>query len=295
MTRHARLLCLLCLLGAVPAAAADADPVLVAVDGRPIRRGEVADLLWRRHASAGLQELVDQVLIDRAAEALKVAPDKAEVEARLKRIQSQFPDEKTFSERLAAGGSSREQIRASIEEQVRRESLVVRAKGLSVTDGELKGFFEAEKERLGAPQTVRLRHILLASEKEAGDFLIAVRAGADFARLASQVSLDAGTKDKGGDLGFVAKGMLPPELERVALGLKPGEVGGPARTSLGFHLVKAEEVRPAKPPVFKEIRDDLRQALLADKIAKAWPGYLAELRQGAKYEPGQAGPAPQPR
>jgi len=61
-------------------------------------------------------------LIKQASEADKVAPDMAEVEARLKRFQSQFPDEAAFKQRLAANGTSLEAMRARTEEQVLLES-----------------------------------------------------------------------------------------------------------------------------------------------------------------------------
>jgi parvulin-like peptidyl-prolyl isomerase len=63
-------------------------------------------------------------------------------------------------------------------------------------------------------------------------------------------------------------------------------VSGVVKTSLGFHILTGEEVRAAKPADFKTSKNDLKQAILADKISKAWPGYLQELRDKAKYETG---------
>lgn len=277
---------------AVPAAAAPAPQtdLLVTVNGVPVRRSAVADQAFRQYGTAVLNQLVDDILVRQASESLKVKADDKEVEARLKRIQGQFKDEATFKERLAATGQSLENLRAQISEQVMREQLVIKAKQITVTDAEAKDFFEANKEKLATAEAIRLRHILVASEKEANDFLIAVRAGADFARLASQVSTDAGTKDKGGDLGFISKGMLQPDLEKVVFSLKPGEAGGPVRSAVGFHLFKAEELRAPKPAVFKDVQKDLKAALVADRIGKAWPDYLKELRDKAKIQPAQAAP-----
>jgi len=90
--------------------------------------------------TAVLNEMAEEILIKQASEADKVAPDMAEVEARLKRFQSQFPDEAAFKQRLAANGTSLEAMRARTEEQVLLESLVTKAKALSVTDEEAKVF-----------------------------------------------------------------------------------------------------------------------------------------------------------
>ena len=272
-------------LAVFPLSAFAADPaVLVTVNGVPVRRSEVADRAFQQHGPAILQAMVDEILISQAAQAMKMKPDTKEVVARLKRIRSQFPDEATLQQRLAATGQSLEGVRSQLDEQVKREQMVVKAKGLSVGDAEMKDFFDANKERLGTPEAVRVRHIVVGTQKEANDFLVAVRAGADFARLASQVSLDNATKDKGGDLGFVSRGMLLPEIEKLVFSLKAGEASGPLQSAAGFHLFKAEEVRAATPAVFKNVQSDLKAALLADKITKAWPGFLQELRGKAKIE-----------
>lgn len=278
------ILCLALLSAAVAASAKEAN-VMVTVNGVPVRRTEVMERAFRQFGNTVLSSMVDDILIRQAAESLKVKADAKEVDARLRRIQSQLPDEATFKAKLAASGSSLEGLRAQIADQVTREELAVKTKNLSVTDAEVKEFFNANKEKLGAPEALRLRHILVANEKEAGDFLIAVKAGADFARLASQVSLDKATKDKGGDLGFVSRGMLQPEIEKVVLSVKAGELGGPVQSAVGFHIFKVEEIRPATPAVFKDIGEDLKAALLAEKVNKAWPVLLQELRDKGKIVP----------
>lgn len=270
-----------------PAATEEGDKaVLVQVNGVPITRAQVLERVFRQYGTSVLNEMADDILVRREAERLAVKADAREVQAGLKRIRDQFKDEATFKERLTATGTNPEEIRARIEEQVVREALVAKARNIKVTESEARDFFEANRERLGAPESVRLRHILVATEREANDFMVALRAGgADFAKLASQASQDAGSREKGGDLGFVSRGLLLPEIEKAAFALKSGEVAGPVRTQLGFHIFKAEEVLAAKPAVFKEIKQDLVKALEAERIAKAWPDYLQELRRKGKYEP----------
>jgi len=266
------------------AAAPKAPAVLAIVNGVPIKRVEMMDRAWKQYGTAVLNDTIDDILIHQASKFLAVKPDAQEVAARLRRIMSQFPDEATFSARLAATGTSLPQLRGQIEEQVLRENLVAKAKGLQVTEAELKAAFDANKDRLASPDAIRIRHIVVANEKEAADFLIAIKAGADFAKLASQVSLDNGTKDRGGDAGFLSHGMLLPELEKAISGLKPGQVAGPVKTPLGYHLLKVEEIRPAAPAVFDNVKGELRASLLADKVSKAWPDFLRELRAKAKIE-----------
>jgi foldase protein PrsA len=262
--------------------------VLVIVNGVSIKLSEAADRAWKQYGEAILNQMGDEILVKQAAGALQLKAGPKEVEARIQRIQGQFPDEATFKQRLEASGAGLAELRRQIEDQVLREILVIKAKDIKVTDGEVKEYFDANKEKLAAQESVKLRSFTVAGEKEANDFMVALKAGADFAKLASQVSLDQATKAKGGDMGYVARGMLRPELEKAAFALRPGELAGPVRVTNGFMIFKAEEFKPAKPAVFAEISERLKQALLADKIGKAWPGYIQELRDRAKYEiPGE--------
>lgn len=269
---------------ALAAPKAKTSDVLATVNGVAIKRGEAMDRAWKQYGTAVLNEMADEVLVRQAAESLKVKADPAEVEARFKRVQGQFQDEKAFELSLANRGLSAADLRAQIAEQVLRETLLIKAKSLSASEAEAKEFFDANKDRLGAPAAIRLRHAMVASEKEAADFAAALRAGADFAKLASQVSLDDATKDRGGDLGFISKGMLQADMEGVVFALKPGEISSPVKSVNGYHVFKVDETRPAKAAVYADMKNDLLRALLADKVTKAWPGYLEELRAKAKYE-----------
>lgn len=281
---------------AVSTALAQDASVLVTVNGTPIKRAEAVERAWKQYGTAVLNLMADDILVNQAAAARKVKADAKEVDARLKRIRDQFADEATFKSRLEASGTTLAALKAQIEDQVMREALVTKAKDLKVTDAEVKDFFEANKDKLASAESVHLRHILVAGEKEANDFLVAIKAGADFARLASQVSQDAATRERGGDLGFIAKGLVIPEIEKAAFALKAGEVSPVVKTQLGFHILKVDEVRAPKPAVFDAVKKDLKAAILADKISKAWPGFLQELRDKAKYEsPAPAGAAAAPK
>lgn len=279
---------LVLLAAAAPARAAVSD-VLVTVDGAPISRAQAMDLSFRRCGGEIVNALVEDVLESKAVRVHGVKADAKAVAARLKRVSAQFPDEATLRARLSESGATLEGLRAQIERDVLRERLVAKVKKVTITDAEVRQFYAANQEKLAQPPTRSLRHLLVAGENEARDFAVALRAGADFARLASSVSLDQATKARGGDLGFVSAGMLPPDIEKVVFALKPGEISAPVRSPSGFHLFKLEESRPGRLAAFQEIATDLKQNLLAERIATAWKSYVQELRAAAKIELPQGG------
>lgn len=285
---------LLPLLCALPlAAAAPADPELVRVNGVAIRRSEVVERLLKRFGAQTVDDMVDELLLRQAAAAQKVTAPEAEIERRLERVRSQFGSPELFLSQLEQAGTSVSRLKEEISEEIVRERLIVKAQGLKVSDDELKKAFEENKDKLGAPPAVHLRHILVKDEKEAQELVKKIEKGAEFAPLARQHSLAASGKAAGGDYGFVSRGMLPPEIDEIAFALKPGElkvVPGPR----GQHILQAVATRPAKPAAFDEIKEDLRELLLTEKIKKAAPAYLHELRRKADISAPGSAPAKKP-
>ena len=279
--------------------------VLATVNGTPITRGTIVSRLWSLHANEALNQLVDETVIAQALAAwqAKAGPTekgsfKNAVEARLQRVKAQFLDEAAFNASLRNSGVTLEAFQQQLESQVEREMLLMSAKNISVSEKEASDFFTANKERLGSPEAVHLRHILVSTDQQAKDLLVAIRVGADFSKLAREISLDSVSKEKGGDLGFVSRGMLQPDIEKVVFGLKIAEVSEPVKGPLGYHLFKVEEARPAMPAVFGTLQEDISRALLAQKITQAWPDFLQELRATAKIVPAPGvsyTPAAQPK
>ncbi len=118
-----------------------------------------------------------------------------------------------------------------------------------------------EQETVAAVPTsgpqVRARHILLTSEEDAALAKERLDAGEDFGELAAEMSLDTGTKEQGGDLGWFPKGVMTPTFEDAAFALEPGQVGEPFQSPFGFHIIevleRAEDV-PLAPEVLNQLQ-----------------------------------------
>lgn len=101
-------------------------------------------------------------------------------------------------------------------------------------------------ERKGEKEFVRASHILFQLTRPdsnqvkatARDVLQKAKAGEDFATLAAKYSMDPGTAQKGGDLGWFAKGRMVPEFEQACFKARVGEIVGPVRTAFGLHIIK---------------------------------------------------------
>jgi len=147
------------------------------------------------------------------------------------------------------------------------------------TEEALKQRYEQEKARFQEPEQRLASHILVRVEEgadAAAQAAAKARAealaqqarapGADFAALARAESADTGSKDAGGDLGWVTKGMMEQPFEDALFAMEPGTVAGPVKTSFGWHVLQLREVKAGRQTPFEEARAQLeREQLEADR------------------------------
>jgi peptidyl-prolyl cis-trans isomerase D len=144
------------------------------------------------------------------------------------------------------------------------------AQNLQITDEELRRIYQSEPDRFRTPERVKVRHILLKttekSEEEkakikakAEDLLKQLKNGADFAALAKAHSEDAGTKENGGDLGWITRGQTVENFEKTAFALKPNELSGVITTEYGYHILQVLEKEPARLRPFEEVKAELAE------------------------------------
>ncbi len=145
-------------------------------------------------------------------------------------------------------------------------------------------------------ERLRLRHILIKykedatpeEKKAAEDKALSVRKdldnGLDFDAAAEKYSDDKDTAKRGGDLGYIIKGMLPPEIEAVAFKLQVGENSQPVESKFGWHILRLEEKRAAQKLHYEAVKDDLEQVLAQNSFATELGSYIKDLHKDAKIQ-----------
>lgn len=185
----------------------------------------------------------------------KIAPSDAEIKAAYEKNKSKYQVPERRSVRYALLDVN--QLRQNIQ----------------ISDEELKKQYLANIQQYQVPNQVHVQHILFRTvgktdaevaevQKKAEDVLKQAKRGAKFDELAKKYSEDPGSKDKGGDLGWIRQGQTVPEFEKAAFSLAPGQISDLVKTQYGFHIIKVLEKETAHTKAFEEVKASIRAPLL---------------------------------
>ncbi len=225
-----------------------------------LRRSIVADIID------------DELLVQEAQRDTTIKVTEEEVvqgvEAQVKSVRGRFTSEVDYTAELRkAGFDTPDEYRRWTADNIRRSFYRTRylehlkqrdrLKPVAPTEREMRAYFEANKGSLEQrPPTVSFKQIIVApratdaakarARAQADSIVAELRKGADFATAARRFSQDAGTKDKGGDLGWQRRGTFLPEFERVEFQLKPGAISDPVETAFGYHIIQVVRAQPTE-------------------------------------------------
>ncbi|WP_420266147.1 peptidylprolyl isomerase [Candidatus Magnetominusculus dajiuhuensis] len=150
---------------------------------------------------------------------------------------------------------------------------------IKVTPEEAKDYYDKNPKEFMMPDQIRASHILLKTEDEAKKVLEKVKKGGDFATVAMDNSIDKVSGQKGGDLGFFAKGQLDPSFDEAVFKLKKGEIGPVVKTQFGYHVIKVVDTKPSAKVEFEPSKTMIIQYLTSEKQKKAFDGYVAQIEK----------------
>jgi len=260
-----------------------------------------------------LDQLIAQKLLLQEAKKRNIKVTKRELADGIKTVKSRFPSDQMFLQELKKENLTEKQFEKQIEEQIMVLKLteeVVKKNMVKPTENDARELFnkivklidkkdvklqgdEQDELKLLAQlvqryfdEQVRVRHILIrvapnASQKEkeeAKKKIMEIKSridkGEDFTTLAQKFSEDPGSKDRGGDLGFIAKGDTVEEFEKAAFSLKEGQVSDIVETKYGYHIIKVIERKPKRTPDFEQIKEDLIQFLARKNAEKSYDEFV---------------------
>jgi peptidyl-prolyl cis-trans isomerase C len=240
-----------------------------------------------------LENMIGFELLWQEAQRQKLVATDQEVD---EMIGNYFRSKEQMAGFLASQGMTEENLRLNFRKNLSLQKLLETiSRTLTVGDAEVGKKYKENLERYKVPDQVRARHILVKVEKDADEatrkaarekaeaILKEIRGGGDFSAQAKAVS-DCPSKMEGGDLGFFTRDQMVQPFAEAAFALKPGEVSGVVETEFGYHLIKAEESKPAHTLTQEEVAEDIRSEIRNTMLAQAVKDRTAALRTKAKVE-----------
>lgn len=222
---------------------------------------------------------VERLLLLQAAKKLGVAVSAEEVDRRVLRLSADYPAGR-FDEALVRGQLPLEDLKRKTAEQLTVEKLLQEHvyPRVAATEQELRSHFESHEAEFSAPEEVRAAQIVVKELDEARRVQAQLRAGKKFGELARKYSISPEAA-AGGDLGFFARGVMPPAFDAVVFELGVGESSDVVGTDYGFHIFRVLEKRPARKRDFASARQSVEERLLKQKRIEAEAEFLASLRE----------------
>jgi peptidyl-prolyl cis-trans isomerase D len=158
-----------------------------------------------------------------------------------------------------------------------------------VTDQQVQQYYQQHQKDFQVPEEVKVRHILIkvatgadaktdaAAKQKAEDLLKQIKAGGDFDALAKANSDDPGSKDQGGELGMIQRGVTVPAFEQAAFALQPGQISDLVKTQFGYHILKVEEKQTAHLKPLEEVKGQILATLTRQQESDQQASYAQQL------------------
>jgi peptidyl-prolyl cis-trans isomerase SurA len=260
-------------------------------------KGAERDTALAESRQAFLNRLIDASLIEQEARKNGISVKDEEVMAAIK----DMADRRNVTlddlvKELAKEGLSLSAYKKDVREQMVRMRLLRREikSRLMVTDQEIGEYYRVHRSDYEGREAVHIQQILLTLPKGAGgearekmrtaaeEISGRLKDGEPFELLAASIS--SGPAAGGGDLGFIERGMVLPEVEKAAFALDKGAVSGIIESPAGFHIIRALDKRGGGLKPIEEVREEIQGRIEEQKMMKKFDEWLAALRKKSLIE-----------
>ncbi len=285
--------------------------VLARINGEEVTKTDFEQFIAQMEINAGqkvskeqrnevyrkaLDQLVTIKVLSQEVKTRGVKADDNAVDEQMQKIRAQFKTDEDYRKALTSRGVTPDKLRADMLTESRINTMMdIESGGTpTVTEGDVRAFYEKNPERFRQAEAVRASHILIrakpgdeAARKAARARIVALhkqaKAGRDFADLARRHSED-GSAQSGGDLGFFTKDRMVPEFADAAFAMKPGDVSNIVETSYGYHIIKLADRRPGATVPLEEVTGQVRQFLSEERKREKAEAFVKVLRSKSKIE-----------
>ena len=235
--------------------------------------------------------LIDDVLIRQQAKRLKIDVEEKEVEAIIENIKKQYLiDDAELKQKLKDDNISYEDFKLGLRSNVLKGRLLNRviSPEVNVTEQDLRQYYDKHKDEF-IDEEYRLQQIFVSGQRPEGQKRAAeayklLQEGKSFEDVVKDFSDDTKSSAAGGDIGFVKKVDLIPQLREVAGFLAVGVYSSIITTPYGFHILKLVEKKKGETITFEMAKDTINEKVVQEESEKRYKDYIVKLRKGSYIE-----------
>jgi parvulin-like peptidyl-prolyl isomerase len=207
---------------------------------------------------------------------------RVEVEEQLRRIVNEplarLEAKERHNERVPEVAEALRRYREGLMEGALYADFVL--KKVSVTDDELKAWYQAHQADFVEPEKRRVAHIVVPTKEEADEIRKSIAEGQPFEMLVKTKSTDTASQKQMGDLGWITKREATGEFEKV-FSLAEGEISEPLQSRFGYHVMRVSRIMPERPLGFEDAREAIRKTVLEQKQREARAVWVKKLREAS--------------
>jgi parvulin-like peptidyl-prolyl isomerase len=263
-------------------------------------KGNDKETVIKQTRSAFLQRLIDNILIEQEGKKSGtgiIVKDEEVMDVIRDIMTKQKLSMQDFLKNLAKEGNSLDSVKKEIRTQMMRARLLRREikSKVIVTDEEIGEYYNKNRQDYEGKETVRIKQLLLLIPPNADSAAIAkvrtgamqlhkrVMAGESFDLLIVKYSQGPAAA-QGGDVGFVGRGTIIPEVEKVAFSLPVGQISEVIESSVGFHIIQVVDKKGAGLKPITAVREEIKTKIEDEKLDKKFEEWIASIRAKAHIE-----------
>jgi parvulin-like peptidyl-prolyl isomerase len=262
--------------------------VQVEKDGRFV---SINEYLTNLKLQEKIDLLIDDVLIRQQAKRLRIEVEEKEVEAIIENIKKQYLiDDAELKQKLKDDNISYEDFKLGLRSNVLKGRLLNRviSPEVNVTEQDLRQYYDKHKDEF-IDEEYRLQQIFVSGQrpdgqKRAAEAYKLLQEGKSFEDVVKDFSDDTKSSAAGGDIGFVKKVDLIPQLREVAGFLAVGVYSSIITTPYGFHILKLVEKKKGETITFEMAKDTINEKVVQEESEKRYKDYIVKLRKGSYIE-----------
>jgi foldase protein PrsA len=240
------------------------EDVVAKINGEAITKDQLYDAMVKQGGQQALDMLIMEKIIEMEAKKQGIQVTEQDVDKEIDKMAEQYGGREAFERIIGMYGYSIDGMKKDIGMSLKIEELL--RPSISITEEEMKEYFEENKETFAVEEQVKASHILTETEEAVAEVKEKLDAGEDFAELAKEYSIDEANKNYGGDLGIVKRGEMVPEFEEAAFSMEAGSISEPVKTQFGYHIIKVDDKKEAREADFEQSKEQIEEILFDGKV-----------------------------